>query len=524
MQVIQFLDAHHFDYSLESALIDEASRDSSVFKVRPTAIVYPRTVDELGTLVKNAPGNYVLAPRAGGTCMSGGSLTTGIVVDMKKHMHQILIKPEARHAEVDMGAYYRDIEKIASAHGLMFAPYTSSKDVCGIGGMVGNNASGEKSVRFGATIDNIEKVWVVLSDGNEYEFGVITESEFQERQERDTFEGELYRELGHILFGAQKGIAPLVRQVSKCATGYRLERVHDIESGTYNLAALFIGAQGTLGIVTRAILKLVPLPSHKMLLAVPVPDLEKLPSVLMTVMAHHPEGCETFDANTYEYAKAFLPQETAAIADVMGKSHLMILAQFAESSLDDTKRIAYLCMSELTRKGIVAHVVEDEAHADNYWKVRRSSFRVLRDGVKGTTHAVPCIEDIIVPIEHFDELVPQLMHILEERDIQYGYHGHIGDGALRIIPLFDMADPQTPQRIIELCEVTFALVDSLGGHMSADHSDGIIRTPFVADFYGPSTYRLFVAVKKLFDPDSIFNPGKKIGGTRADIERYIIRA
>lgn len=524
MRVVQFLDTNNFDYTLDAAELDTASRDSSVFKVRPLAVVYPRTVDEIGLLVKNAPGNYVLAPRAGGTCMSGGSLTTGIVIDMKKHMHQVIIKPETRHAEVDMGAYYRDIEHIATAHGLMFAPYTSSKDTCGIGGMIGNNASGEKSVRFGATIDNVEKLWVVLGDGNEYEFGTITESEFQERQTRDTFEGALYRELGHILFGSQKGITPLNRAVSKCSTGYRIERVHNAAAGTYNLAALFVGAQGTLGIVTRAILKLVPLPQHKMLLAVPVPDLDKLPTVLMTVMAHHPEGCETFDGNTYEYAKAFLPAETVAIHDVMGSSHLMILAQFSESTIDDTKRIAYLAMSELSRKGITAHVVEDEAHADNYWKIRRSSFRVLRDGVKGTTHAVPCIEDIIVPIERFDELVPKLMKILQDRNIEYGYHGHIGDGALRIIPLFDMADSGTPAKIIELCEVTFALVSELGGHMSADHSDGIIRTPFVPDFYGPSTYRLFVAIKNLFDPDVVFNPGKKVGGTREDIEKYIIRS
>lgn len=524
MQILQFLDANNFDYTLDNEQLTAVSRDSSVFMVRPQAIVFPRTVEELGTLVKNAPGNYVLAPRAGGTCMSGGSLTSGIVVDLKKYMHQVIIKPETKHAEVDMGAYYRDIEKIAAAHGLMFAPYTSSKDVCGIGGMIGNNASGEKSVRFGATIDNVEKVWVVLRDGNEYEFGTVSDTEFQERQTRDTFEGSVYRELGHILFGAQAGLDPLQRAVSKCSTGYRLERVHDIKNGTYNLAALFIGAQGTLGIVTRAVLKLVSLPQHKMLLAVPVPDLTKLPTVLMTVMAHHPEGCETFDKNTYEYAQPFLPNETQAIKQVMGSAHLMILAQFSEDTHDNTKKVAYECLEELARKKITAHVVEDDVHADDYWKIRRSSFRVLRDGVKGTMHAVPCIEDIIVPIEKFDELVPSLMHILDERNISYGFHGHIGDGALRIIPLFDMADAKTPGRIIELCEVTFELVGHLGGHMSADHSDGIIRTPFVPDFYGPRTYRLFVAIKNLFDPENIFNPKKKVGGTRQDIEQTIIRA
>ena len=524
MNAVQFLEENNFDFSVDADDIKIASKDSSVFVVPPCAVVYPRMVEELGLLVKNAPGNFTLSPRAGGTCMSGGSLTEGLIVDLKKYMHQVVIDVEKKRAIVDMGAYYRDIEHIALPHGLMFAPYTSSKDVCGIGGMIGNNASGEKSVRFGATIDNVERVWVVLSDGVEYEFGQLSPEQFQEKQGLENFEGEIYREIAHILFGSAGALRTLNRPVTKCASGYRIERIYNQKDGTVNMAKLFVGSQGTLGIITRAQLTLVPIPQHPQLLAIPVLDLLHLPEVLLTVMAHNPEGCETFDIHTYEYAKQLLPTETAAIADLMSGAHLMILAQFSEKNANATSLQAWGCMSELARKRIESHVVADPVLADNLWKIRRSSFRVMRDSHEGAHHAVPCIEDIIVPIERFDEFVPQLVKILQDRHITYGFHGHIGDGALRIIPVFDMSLPDVAQKIVELCDVTFALVNEMDGHMSADHGDGIIRTPFLEKFYGSETYGVFGAIKTLFDAENIFNPSKKIGGTVAHIEKYIIRS
>lgn len=524
MHLLDFLRDNNFDFSVDPEDIAIASRDSSVFTVTPAVVVYPRMVEEIGLLVTNAPGNFTISPRAGGTCMSGGSLTESVILDLKKYMHQVVIDVEKKRAIVDMGAYYRDLEHITEPHKLMFAPYTSSKDVCGIGGMIGNNASGEKSVRFGATVDNVERIWVVLTDGIEYEFGEITAEQFQEKQSLQNLEGQIYREMAHIIFGSSGAISELTRPVSKCASGYRIERVYNQKTGIINLAKLFVGSQGTLGIVTSAELKLVPIPQHVELLAIPVPDVTQLPQVLLTVMAHNPESCETFDQNTFEYARNILPTETASVAEMMQGAQLMILAQFNEKDANTTSLQAWGCMSELARKRIESHVIADPVLAEHLWKIRRSSFKAMRDSHEGSSHAVPCIEDIIVPIERFDEFVPRLVQILTERDIRYGFHGHIGDGALRIIPIFDMADTEVTKKIVDLCESTFSLVKEMDGNMSADHSDGIIRTPFLRSFYGEDVYGAFVAIKELFDPNTIFNPNKKIGGTIQDIEKHIIRS
>lgn len=504
------------------------SRDASVFSLIPEAVAYPHTIDDIKKLVRFAKqktdgGTPVsLTPRAGGTDMSGGPLSKSVVVSMEQFQHDVEVDTETKSAYVEMGTMYRDLEKETIKHGLLLGSYTSSKDLCGVAGMIGNNASGEKSIRHGATIDNVIALRAVVEDGNEYEFGPLTKAQFDQKQIGDTFEASLYRTVASLLSEKADAVASLVRPVPKAASGYRIERVYDQKSGQYNLSKLFVGSQGTLGIITRAHLRLIEKSAHERLIVAAVKDLSQLSDILTTIMSNEPEGVETFDINTFEVAREFLPTETARVAPIIEGAGLLILAQFAEESAEATDHRAHACADMLTKKGYAVTYVEDPLLRDSAWKIRRSSFGVMRDHVEGTFHAVPCIEDVIVPVARFTEFIPELLTILQSRDIRYGFHGHIGDGALRIIPVFDMADPDTPERIVELCRNVFELVMRLGGNMSADHSDGIIRTPFLPEFYAPAQ-PLFEAIKHAFDPSNIFNPGKKVGGTFTALEEGIIR-
>ncbi len=556
--LIHFLAAKQYDFSMDESVLDLHSKDASVFVVPPSIIVYPRNDVEIRALVrkvgeidaehrKNASGKksklesffeflnlgtpklnqaaITLSTRAGGTCMSGGSLSTGLILNLTKYMNAFKVDYENKTALVEMGVMYRDLETEMNTRNLFFAGYTSSKDICGIGGMIGNNSSGEKSLLYGATIENVESVKVVLADGNLYSFGPIRPEEFVAKRERDDAEGLIYRRIGEILKEYSFEIHGLKHPVPKCSSGYRIEKIYNKDTGEFNIAPLFVGSQSTLGIVTEAKIRLHESRKAHALLAIPVESLGDLPKILGLTMSYGPESVETFDINTLNSAQKFKPNE-AGIARTFFKQNteLIILAEFAGDTIEQVNALAEIVRQQLAVSSTAspAHV-EDVLTYKSLWAIRRFSFGAMRDDADGTHHAVPCIEDIIVPIQKFDVFIPELISILKERGIKYGFHGHIGDGALRVIPIFDMSRPDVVDRIADLSKAVFGLVRKMGGNMSADHSDGIIRSPFLKAFYGARTYKLFMDIKKTFDPDNIWNPNKKVGGTVADIEKYIIR-
>jgi FAD/FMN-containing dehydrogenase len=494
--------------------------DASIFRIMPSAVAYPKDINDVCAAVRHAVATGLpLSVRAGGTCMSGGSLTNGLMLDLTRHMNTVTIDPVAKTATVGMGAYFRDIEAAALKHGLMFAPYTSSKDTCGIGGMIGNNASGEKSIRFGATIDNVSALTVVVGTGD-----VLTTGPISIEQAYTGTDAHFYEQI--IVLAQEHGASmkQAIGRVPKAASGYRIDRVLDAQTHTADLTPLFVGAQATLGIVTEATLKLVPIPQHTELVVMSIGSIDDLPQALSLIAAHHPEGVETFDINTYRRAAEFLPAEAQTLSGFFHEgTTLVILAQFSEDTPEETVTQARACARAISEAlpGVIVAYADDPVVAAAAWKIRRSSFAAMRDHHEGKLHAVPCIEDVIVPLDQFPVFIPKLVDLLAQHQLSYGFHGHIGEGSLRIIPVFDFADPAVVEKITALERDVFILVKKCAGNISADHSDGIIRTPFLRDFYGDALTDAFGAVKAVFDPAGVLNPRKKVGGTVADISAAV---
>lgn len=503
----------------ENLLKNKYSTDASWFKIKPEKVYFPKNTAEVQSIVKTisekkAHGEEVsLSVRSGGTCMSGGSLTTDTVVDMTKYMTEVFVDFEKRTATVEGGVFFRDIEDKIKKHGLMFAAYPSSHRLCGIGGMIGNNASGEKSLRNGATGDNLLELEVVLADGSVQT--IKQKSITAKMTKEDEAMIKLYDEYGQKLFRA-------VGRVKKAASGYRLDKV--ISKNGYNAIPLFAGSQGTLGIITKAVLKLTPIPEHTSLVVISADKLSDLAEVIKIAFKHNPESLETFDKNTFAKARVHLKEHAEPFLPYINEeAELFILAQFSEKTKEETEKQAETFFKKMEEKGFFAKRIEKALDVASAWQLRRNSFTLMRDFNPKGFRALPCIEDVILPIDNMGEFIEELEKILKKYTEHFGYHGHIGDGSFRIIPVFNFNKDkkEVMYNIFNLMQETFELTKRLDGNISADHSDGIIRTPFLRDFYGNELYNLFREIKKVYDPQDIMNPNKKINGTKEMISRYI---
>ncbi|MEK7462561.1 MAG: FAD-binding oxidoreductase [Patescibacteria group bacterium] len=505
------------EYKDDAETLEKYARDISWFRLLPKRVYYPRSVTEVVEIVKDAQARrtgwepVALTVRAGGTCMSGGSLTKDTIIDMTKYMTKVSVDPVAKTATAEMGAYFRDIEDEAKKHGLMFAGYPSSHRICGIAGMIGNNASGEKSLRGGATGDNVISMEVVYADGTVHTIAEKELSLVSTKEEKD---------LLALTQTHSEKLRTLHSKIKKAAAGYRFDKV--LRGNTFNAVPLFAGSQGTLGIITKATLKLVPIPEHTELLVVSATSLTELNEVVQSGLHHNAESLETFDKNTFAKAREHLSEHANRLLPYVKEgSELFILMQFSEATHEETHVVTEACFKELLAAGFHVSMIIDREDEASAWQVRRNSFLLMRDHNEEGHRAFPCIEDVIVPPASIGEFVTGLLPILEKRTKHYGFHGHIGDGSLRIVPVFDWRNGKPMDEIIGLMEDVFALVKSLGGSISADHSDGIIRTPFLESFYGKEIADVFKKIKDIYDPHNILNPGKKVGGTIADIEKYL---
>lgn len=497
------------------------STDASIFEVKPSAVVYPKDVDDLQLLVHYATQNSTIerpisiTPRGAGTCMSGGSLTEGIILDMTKYFSHVGdFNTEQKTVWVGSGTYHRDLEAAATAHNLLFAPYTSSKDLCVIGGMIGNNASGEKSLRYGATIDNVIALRLVTAAGKEYMLEPLNVEQLAEKQAKQDDEGELYRQIGTLIDENWDLLQSARPKVRKNAAGLGLWNIWDHDKQVFNLAKLVIGSQGTLGIVTSVKLQLVDLPKFTRMVIIPITDLGELAKAVKGTLLHQPEGMETYDHHTYDLAKEYMPEVATAAKSAEGQ-HMVLFAQFAEQTANRTDQTAKVCITALERAGLKAYYINDPVEQEAHWNIRRASFKLLKDHAHGTSKAVPFIEDTIVGVDHYSQFLAALEAILADYEMTYTYAGHIGDGSIRLIPLVDMEAEKAVEKVFDLARRTYDLVFAFGGSMSVDHNDGLIRTPFLENMYGEAVVDLFAQAKSIFDPKNIFNPGKKVNGSMA---------
>ena len=352
---------------------------------------------------------------------------------------------------------------------------------------------------------------------------------------------EIYKKVFDLIKQNEEEIIQAKPKVSKNSAGYYIWNT--IQNNIFDLNKFLVGSQGTLGIVTEMTLKLIPENKHSKLVVIFMNDLAPLGRLVDEILTQNPETLETYDDKTmklavkffpdflknkgffgmFKFMWSFLPEFFMMLTNGLPK--LILLAEFAG---EDEKSVNDKCL-KLVEKirdfKLKVRITESETEANKYWDIRRESFALLRKHIKGMRTA-PFIDDIIVRPEFLPKFLPELNSILNKYNLTFTLAGHAGDGNFHIIPLMDFKRSDTAKIIIELGEAVYDLVLKYHGSITAEHNDGLIRTPYLRKMYGDKIIGIFEKIKEIFDPKNIFNPGKKIatsnlGGTKEYIASHI---
>ena len=546
-EIKKFFKGEIFD---DEETLKKYSRDASLLKVLPKLVVYPKDTTDLANLVryvafkKQTDPSISITVRAAGSCMSGGSLNESIVADVTQHLNSFLINQKQSEATVQPGVLYKDFELSTLNFELILPCFPASKNLCALGGMIGNNCAGEKTLRYGKMENFILESKVIFADGKEYIVKPLSKAELLTKIEQGDFEGNLYKETYNLLQNNQQLIQDAKPTVSKNSAGYYLWNVqHRVlnkreDQEVFDLNKLLVGSQGTLGIMTEAKIKLVPVEPVSKLFVVFLPNLNKLADLVNEILPTGPESVEAYDDATLKLAFKFFPDMLRTLKPKHftklllsfipeglmmlrgGFPKMVILVEYCGQTEKEVSEKLMVLEKKIARFNLLTRAVHSQEESDKYWTIRRESFNLLRRHVKGKRTA-PFVDDVVVQPKDMPEFLPKMKKILDEYKLSYAISGHAGNGNFHIIPLMDMRDRKNVGVIKEVGERVYNLVAENHGSITGEHNDGIIRTPYLGKMYGPEMLELFKKTKEIFDPQNIFNPGKKVGGSIGYLEKHI---
>jgi FAD/FMN-containing dehydrogenase len=507
------------------------SHDASLFELVPEAAVFPKNEQDLQKLIeavnecRSKIPKLSLTARSAGTDMSGGAISESVVIDFTKYFTQV--NEITKHsAHLQPGVLYRDFEKLSLKKKALLPSFPASRELASVGGMVSNNSGGEKSLEYGKTEDYVKQLNVILADGQTYTLKALNKKELEAKKAKKDLEGKIYRQMFKLLDDNYDVINAAKPHVSKNSTGYNLWDVWDRHTGVFDLTKLFVGSQGTLGLVSDIHLRLINDKPHSGVLVAFMKKTDNLGEVINVVLTQKPASFEAFDNYTLILSikfffyfrktlgwKGLIKLGLQLLPDAFllfkGIPKLVLLIEFTGQTPQEVKNRVHAM--RLILKPYKMEAMEEDSTEAKAWKfriMRRESFNLLRKKVKDK-HTAPFIDDMVVPPADLVKFLPQLRKIINKYKLFATVAGHMGDGNFHVIPLMKIEDPRERAKLQPAMKEVNELVLSYGGSLSGEHNDGMIRGPWLEQMYGKEIVALFKETKKIFDPDNIFNPHKK---------------
>jgi FAD/FMN-containing dehydrogenase len=501
--------------------------DGSIFAMAPALVVYPQNENDVRKVARFswqlAERNRIvpITARGSGTDLGGAAIGSGISLVFPAHMNRIVeLDGKTGVAIVEPGINYGKLQQALMTHGRFLPPAPASLEYSTVGGAVANNASGEKSVKYGDTRNYVKSVRAVLANGEVIQTGRLSKREVGKKLGLSTFEGEIYRGIDTLIEEHQKTIDAMQLPVTKNSAGYDLLGIKH-RDGSIDLTPLLVGSQGTLAFITEVTLDTEAHNPETTLLLVGFDDVSSAGAAIEDLrrLDEIPSAIEMVDRHLIEQVRLHHPNILKGILE-QPYPKIMLLVEFDNS--ERLRKKAVRQSQKIFEKHQAASVdmENDPEKQHELWKIRQLP-ALLGARNDGNNRAIPVIDDGAVPPEKFTEYLNEVYDMFKQNRVEAAVWGHAGDGNLHMQPHLDISQVGDRQKAFKLLDEYSRLVIKLGGTTSAAYGDGRLRAPYLQRLYGNEAYALLQKVKHIFDPYGMLNPGVKIDVTLDDIKPLI---
>ena len=495
------------------------STDASIYQIEPVGVVVPKSEQDVRIAFQIAIEEGVpVLPRGGGTSQCGQTVGAALVLDVSKHLNQVVaFDKEARTVIVQPGMVLDHLNAWLKPHGLWYPVDVSTSAQATLGGMAGNNSCGSRSIHYGNMVHNVRGIEAVLADGSQFHFGAVP----GDLSQLDGPQGyaDLVKKIRAIAAREAEEIEHRYPKLLRRVGGYNL----DMMAGTpFNMAHLLVGSEGTLAYSQRIHLNLSPLPRHKTLGVCHFPTFYKSMEAPRHIVRLKPVAVELVDRTMIELARNNPAFKATVDKFIKGDPDAILLVEFAGDDRDEQlaklRQLGEL-MGELGFPGGVVEIT-DPAMQREVWEVRKAGLNIMMS-MKGDGKPVSFIEDCAVPLEHLAAYTDRLTGVFEKHGTKGTWYAHASVGCLHVRPILNMREDGA-QKMRAIAEEAAELVKQYKGAYSGEHGDGLARSEWIAPFFGPKLTRAFEEIKGIFDPKGLMNPGKIVRPSKQD-DRSLFR-
>jgi FAD/FMN-containing dehydrogenase/Fe-S oxidoreductase len=483
------------------------STDASVYLIRPLGVAIPKSREDVIRIVQIcARMRCPLTMRGGGTSQAGQAIGEGLQVDISKYFNRVLeVNAEERWARVEPGVILDELNAQLAPRGLRFAPDISTASRATIGGMMANNSAGARSVLYGKTIDHVLEQTVVLADGSIAEFREIPRHAVPKGDAN--METRCYQTVLRLAAEHADEIDRRYPKVLRRVGGYNLNEF--VDSPTVNLAKMMVGSEGTLGVVLEAKVRLVPLPKAKAVMVIEFADLLEALSAAPVIVRHGPSAVEVMDKSILDNTRQNANLDRIRQSFITGDPAATLCVEFYGDKKEDLPpRLAALEEDLRARKlGYRYFCDTDPITQARIWSLREAALG-LSMAMKEDAKSISFVEDTAVAPERLSEYIGRFLQIVHEHGTTAGVYAHASVGCLHVRPVVNMKTEEGVAKFESLAKAVANLVLEFGGALSGEHGDGLVRGPFMRQMFGDTLYEAFREIKRTFDPQGIFNPGK----------------